>query len=111
MSKELGEVLKKTGEEYQGKISDKSRLYLEVDIGNQGKKMGYDRVKEKYEGVKAIVPLKTPEAGMRVRVDGRTFVYHAQLESGIAVPGYVAKEAGLAHKVYVPNDSMILNFA
>ncbi|MGD8513081.1 MAG: hypothetical protein PVG85_03945 [Deltaproteobacteria bacterium] len=111
MSNELGDVLTKTGEEYREKISSESRLYLEVDIGNQGKKLGYERIKENYDGVKAIVPLKTPVAGMRVRVDGRTFIHHAQLESGIAVPGYIAKEAGLVHKLYVPNDDMILNFA
>jgi len=111
MSNELIEVLTKTGEEYRAKISNDSRFYLEVDIGNQGEKMGYPLIKEEYDGVKAIVPLKTPVTGVRVRVDGRTFVHYAQLESGIAIPGYVAKESGLPHKAYKPNDSMILNFA
>ena len=111
MSNDLGEVLAKTGEEFRGKISNASRFYLEVDIGKQAEKLGFSRIKEKYHGVNAIVPLKEPVAGMTVRVDGRTFVHYGQLESGIAVPGYVAKEAGLPHKTYMPNDSMILNFA
>ena len=48
---------------------------------------------------------------MKVRIDGRTYVNYAQLESGVAVPGYVAKEAGLPYKNFEPNDSMIRNFA
>ena len=111
MSNDLSEVLTKTSEEFRGKILNDSRFYVEVDIGEQAEKLGYARLKEEYHGVNAIVPLKEPVAGMTVRVDGRTFVHYAQLESGIAVPGYVAKEAGLPHKTYMPNDSMILNFA
>ena len=41
----------------------------------------------------------------------RTFVDYAQFESGVVVPGYVAREAGLSYKTYVALDSMILNFA
>jgi hypothetical protein len=111
MSNDLGEVLTKTGEEFRGKISNTSRFYLEVDIGKQAERLGYSHIKEKYAAVNAVVPLKKPVQGMKVRVDGRTFVHYAQLESGMAVPGYVAKEAGLPYKTYMPNDSMILNFA
>jgi hypothetical protein len=104
-------LVTKTGEEFRGKISNASRFYLEVDIGKQAEKLGYPHIKQKYAAVNAVVPLKEPVAGMTVRVDGRTFVHYAQLESGIAVPGYVAEEAGLPHKTYMPNDSMIPNFA
>ena len=33
-----------------------------------------------------------------------------ELYSGVAVPGYLAKEAGRKYRVFVPNDSMICNF-
>jgi hypothetical protein len=49
--------------------------------------------------------------GMKVRIDGRTFVNYAQFESGVVVPDHVAREAGLPYRAFVPNESMILNFA
>lgn len=47
---------------------------------------------------------------MKVRIDGCTFISYAQFDSGVAVPGYVANEAGLSHHCYTAQDSMILNF-
>jgi hypothetical protein len=110
MSKRLGEVLTKISEEYQGNISEKARNYVEVDIGEEAGKLGYTDLKEKYLKVGAIVPLRKALGGMKVRIDGRTFIRYAQFASGTAVPEYVAKEAGLPYETYVPNDSMILNF-
>ena len=111
MSNELGNVLRKIGEEFAEDISESSRFYLEVDIGKEAEKWGYSNIEMKYHDVNAVVPLKEPFKGMTVRIDGRTFVNYAQFESGVVVPGYVAKAAGLPHKTYQPNDSMILNFA
>jgi len=111
MSNNLGTVLTKIGEEYRGEISHGARNYLEVDIGKQGAELGCPDVKDKYHAVFAVVPLKEPAKGMKVRIDGRTYVNYAQLKSGVAVPEYVAKQAGLAYKTFEPNDSMIRNFA
>jgi len=47
---------------------------------------------------------------MKVRIDGRTFVNYAEYPSGIAVPGYLARETGRSYKTFIPNDSMICNF-
>jgi len=47
---------------------------------------------------------------MKVRIDGRTFVNYAQYDSGIAVPGYLAKTGRRPFQTFVPNDSMICNF-
>jgi hypothetical protein len=110
MSK-LDEVLTKIGEEYEEDISGDSRYYLEVDIGKKAGELGLADLRETFHKVNAIVPLKKPARGMTVRIDGRTFVNYGQLESGIAIPGYVAKEVGLPHKTFEPNDSMILSFA
>ena len=60
--------------------------------------------------MQAIIPLKKPVGGMKVRIDGRTFVNYAQYDTGVVVPGYGAKEAGLPFETFIPNDSMILNF-
>ncbi len=110
MSNQLDKVLTKIGEDYKEDVSNESRFYVEVDIGKKAEELDCSDSKGAYHGVNAIVPLKKPAKGMTVRIDGRTFVNYAQLESGIAIPGYVAKEVGLPYKLYQPNDSMILSF-
>jgi hypothetical protein len=112
MNEKLSEVLKNISDEYRGKISTVpgTRNYLEVNIGERAEKLGFSDLKNRYQQVNAVVPLKEDGPGMRVRIDGRTFVNYALYDSGVAVPGYVAKEAGLPYKTYVPNDSMVLNF-
>jgi hypothetical protein len=111
MKNNLNIILKNIGEHFKDTIYGSSRYYREVDIGDQAEKMGFSELKEKFHNVYAIVPLKQPVSGMKVLIDGRTFVDYAQYDSGIAVPGYIAREAGLPYKNYVPDDSMILNFA
>ena len=111
MVDKLSEVLTDISERFRDDILNGARHYLEVNIGTVAEKMGYGDVKEKYKSVNAVVPLKRPFIGMKVRIDGRTFVDYAQFETGVVVPGYLAREAGLPYKAFVPNDSMILNFA
>ena len=110
MKQELNTVLNTIGEEYKEKIQKGSRHYLEVSIGKHAEKIGHIELKKKYENTFAIVPLKTPQKGMKVRIDGRTFVDYAEHTSGIAVPGYLARDAGRSFKAFIPNDSMICNF-
>jgi len=111
MKRHLTEVFESIAEEYDDNILDVSRNYLEIDIGKRAEVLGYPKLKEKYGQVFAIVPLKHPTKGMKVRIDGRTFVNYAQYDSGIVVPGYVADVAVQPYKPYIPNDSMILNCA
>ena len=110
MNNKLHEVLARIGECYKDSISRDSRFYIEINIGKQAEDLGFGDMNSNYGEVDAIVPLKNPVNGMKVRVDGRTFVNYAQFESGIVVPKYVAKNAGLSYKSFVPNDSMILNY-
>jgi hypothetical protein len=107
---ELDKILISIGEKFGDQISGNARNYLEIDIGRQAEMMGFSDLKEKFQDVNVIVPLKNPVKGMKVRIDGRTFVNYAQFESGIAVPGYVTSDTGLPCKPFMPNDSMILNF-
>jgi len=109
MKRQLQTLLDQIGESYKALIDVDSRHYIEVDIGLLAQKMGYTELDARFRGAHAIVPLKTPVAGMKVRIDGRTFVNYRQHPSGIAVPGYVAKAAGRKFNVFRPNDSMILN--
>ena len=111
MSNRLGKILKNIGEVYKRQIQENARNYVEVDIGQEAEKLGFLREKEKYHDVRVVVPIKEAVAGMKVRIDGRTFVNYAQFHSGIAVPEYVAKETELPYETYHANDSMILNFA
>lgn len=110
MENKLNSVLTVIGEEYKGRIARDSNNYLEVDIGKQAKKLGFEDLTRQYSRVGAVVPLKQPEPGMKVMIDGRTFVNYAQLDSGVAMPEYVAKEAQMAYKKYVAKESMVLNF-
>lgn len=110
MNKHLEEVIKKLEETYHEHLAEGSRNYLEVDIGRLGKELGYTDLESDYRSVFAVVPLKNHLSGMKVRIDGRTFVDYAQFDSGIAVPGYVARETGLPSKAFTPQDSMVCNF-
>ena len=111
MDKNLADVLKKIANEYRDKISSGSRFYMEINIGKKAEDYGHFEIKDKYRDKYAMVPLRQPVSGMKVRIDGRTFVNYAQFESGVVVPNCVARDAGLSYKTFAPNDSMILNFA
>lgn len=108
MKTSLDAVITHIGTAYKGDISPDGRHYLEVDIGKQAQALGVEGL-EAYAGVNAMVPLKEARAGMKVMIDGRTFVDYRQFASGVITPGYVAREAGLPHAPYIASDSMILN--
>jgi hypothetical protein len=111
MTDNLSEVLAKVSEEYRDNIDNNSRHYLEISLAKEADELGLSEAKEQYKNVCAIVPLKRPVSGMKVRIDGRTFVNYAQFVSGIVVPNYVAREVDLPHRGYIAKDSMICNFA
>jgi hypothetical protein len=111
MNKNLTETLTKIGEDFKADIAEGSRFYLEVDIGKRAGQLGFSDIQEKFGATNVIVPIKRPRAGMKVRIDGRTFINYAQFDSGIVAPGYVAMEAKLPYRTFIPNDSMIKNFS
>jgi hypothetical protein len=110
MDDHLKKVLKQIGEDYRKEIRGDSRHYCEVNIGQSAERLGYADLKRRFRNACAIVPLKRPADGMKVRIDGRTFVNYAQFESGVVVPAYLARKTGLPSKPYIAPDSMILNF-
>ena len=110
MDKRLAEVVTKIGNEFRDSILVDSRFYLEVDIGKQAAQYGHSDLAEKYQGKYAVIPLRKPLRGMKVRIDGRTFINYAQFDSGVVVPAYVAMDTGLTFKTFIPQDSMICNY-
>lgn len=109
--KKLDKVLTLMGEKYKDEILSDSRFYRDISIGEEAENLGFADVKETYKDAYAVLPMRRPVSGMKVRIDGRTFVNYAQLDSGIAVPGNVAKNSELSRTSYLAKDSMILNFA
>ncbi len=111
MANNLSAILKQIGEDYRENIRDDSRHYVEINIAEMAAELGFSELEEQYKDVFAIVPLKHPVSGMKVRIDGRTFIGYAQFESGVVVPNYVASRVDLPRRSYTANDSMICNFA
>jgi hypothetical protein len=110
MNKKIDELLEHVEKSHSGKIQRGSRHYLEVNIAEYALKLGFKEIGETYKTACAIIPLKEPQPGMKVRIDGRTFVNYAEYDSGMAVPGYLAKDSSRKFRTFAPNDSMICNF-
>jgi hypothetical protein len=110
MKDDLKTIIGQIGEDHRHEMATDSRHYCEVSIGQSAERLGYPHLEGQFRDVYAIVPLKRPAEGMKVRIDGRTFVDYAQFDNGLVVPGYLAKKTGLPFKRYVAQDSMILNF-
>jgi hypothetical protein len=110
MNTQLTEIITRLEATYGDAIFPESRFILEIDLGSEAERMGFGELGRRFRGVMAVVPVKSPVAGMKVLIDGRTFVDYAQYNSGIAVPGYVAREIDLPASPYHPDDSLIRQF-
>ena len=110
MDNRIDKLLRHVEATYRGKMQPGARHYLEVNLAEQARKLGFADLGEKYKSAFAVIPLKAPQPGMKVRIDGRTFVNYAEYESGMAVPFYLANASGRKFRTFVPNDSMICNF-
>lgn len=111
MNKQLKKVLEHIKIENKHLAMAGARNYLNVDIGQVARKLGFQDLTKKYLNREVVVAIKEPEPGMKVRIDGRTFVNYVEYSDGFAVAAHIAEKAGVASKPYTANDSMILNFA
>lgn len=109
MDMQLGEHLNQIEIAYGDNIQRGSRHYLEVNLAEQARKRGDASLGDKHNNANAIIPLKQPHKGMKVRIDGRTFVNYAKYDSGMVVPRYLAQASKRNYRDFVPNDSMICN--
>ncbi|MGD9213780.1 MAG: hypothetical protein PVJ84_03155 [Desulfobacteraceae bacterium] len=110
MDNRINELIEHVEKTYGNKMQRGARHYMEVDLAEHARKLGYADLGEKYATANAIIPLKAPQQGMKVRIDGRTFVNYAEYDSGMAVPGYLAKDSVKRFRTFVPKESMICNF-
>lgn len=111
MKNNLNAVLEKIEADYRENIQADGRNYLEVSISRKAAEMGFSDIEECYKDVYAIVPLQRPVNGMKVRIDGRTFVNYNQFASGIVVPNYVSENSNFSYRPYAAQHSMICNYA
>ncbi|MDY6832102.1 MAG: hypothetical protein SWC96_09735 [Thermodesulfobacteriota bacterium] len=72
MNASIDTILTTIGDTYKDRIDPRARHYLEINIGKQAEAMGLSGLPEHLLAASAIVPLKAPASGMKVRVDGRT---------------------------------------
>ena len=110
MKNNLDDVLSAIEYEYEDRIQRGARHYMEVGLAEKARSMGFDDLAECFRTASAIVPLRTPQDGMKVRIDGRTFVNYAEYDSGVAIPGYLAESSAKSSRTFIPQDSMICNF-
>jgi hypothetical protein len=110
MDIQLTDLITHLNTKYDSAILPGSRYILEVDLGREAEQVGYGDLGRRLRGVEAVVPVKDPGPGMKVLIDGRTFVNYAQYASGIAVPGHVARDIDLPATLYCPDDSLVRQF-
>lgn len=108
MTNRLADVLNKISAEFEGEIVHDSDKYILINIGKVAESFGQSELKGRYDKVAAVVPLEI-ESGISAIINGKDLCDYAQLNSGIAVPAYVAEEAGLPSKQYQPKDIMYWN--
>lgn len=110
MTDSLKKILDTIAKEYKDHITNDSRYYTDVKLADKAQELGLSDVKESFRNEFAIVPIKRPINGMKVRIDGRTFINYVQFDTGVVVPMRIARKVGMAYKNYVAKDSMIYNF-
>jgi len=110
MNTTIDRVLASIAEEHAPRMTGASRFYREVHIGRQAAKLGLNDIDDDIRNSHAMVLLKDPGSGMKVRIDGRTFVDYAQSADNVVVPGYVASRAAGPFRPYTAEDSMVMVF-
>jgi len=111
MINRMDELLTAMKTKYQHDAQHDSRHYKEVNMGQEAAELGFEDITEKLAKINAIIPLKNALHGMKVRIDGRTFVNYVQFDSGVTLPGHAVGDTQLPHKQYAAQDSMIFNFS
>lgn len=105
----LGAFLDILADKYKDEIDPDSRIYSLVDIGENCEDLGFPELKERFTGVKIIVRLRrTPKGSLGFEVDAGDLKNYVQLDSGLVIEAYVAKEAGISTNPCEFSDSMVL---
>ena len=110
MENNLNIVLEKIGDDYKDVLQADGRNYMEVSISQKAAELGLTDIEECYKDALAILPIDGPVEGMKVRIDGRTFVNYVQFDTGVVVPNHISQFSTLNHSPYTAQNSMICNF-
>lgn len=110
MNKSLTKVLEHIRDSYRNKACKGARHYTNIRIGTIAEKLNLKNIDPDIADREVIISLKDPQPGMKVRIDGRTFIRYAEYADGFAVPEAVAMKAGIKYQPYTPQNSMILNY-
>lgn len=111
MQNSMKALIERIGNHYRDVIDPQGRFYVEVDLGKEAAKAGMEALQRQWQGVNAIVPVKSDRPGMKVLIDGRTFVHYVQFANGVVVPGYVAEAVPeLERQPYSAHEDMMLIF-
>lgn len=83
---------------------------FQIDLGQSYKDYGLIDDYANFVGVVVVAPVESlPNVGLTAFVDAeRMFKNYEQLDSGLAVPKWVAEESGLAHRPYETETLRIL---
>lgn len=111
MKENIQKVLEHIRSSYRSVARKGGRHYISVNIGDIARKLGYNNIEKDVAERDVVVALKEPQPGMKVRIDGRTFVRYAEYADGFAVAEPIADKAGMSYKPYLAQNSMILNFS
>ena len=74
MDAQLKTLLDHIGRQHADRIAPDGRHYMEVDIGREARELGLGELSARFASAFVVVPLKAPLPGMKVRIDGRTFI-------------------------------------
>ena len=110
MDKRLDKILSGIIDDFRDELSDDSIYFVDVNIGQRAARMGYDDLGNQYKTTEAVLYVRNPKKGMKVMIDGRTFVNYACLGPGVAVPSHVAKQTAMKHKPFTAADSLVRIF-
>ena len=110
MDKRLDMILTGIIDDYSDELSEDSIYFVDVNIGKRAAGLGYDDLGSQYRNTEAVVFVKGPKKGMKVMIDGRTFINYSSLGPGVAVPSHVAERTTLKHRPFTAAESLVRIF-
>lgn len=114
MANEITDILNLIAADFEGNIQPDSNVYHLITMAKVAKLMDKseyrEKLREKYPRFRAIVPLRNVSGGIKAEFKGSELSDYVQLNSGILVPEYIAKEAELPSTPYKPKEKIIVKF-
>ncbi len=110
MDNRLDRILMQIMNDYRDELSEDSIHFVDVNIGRRAAGMGFADLGSQYKDAEAVLFVNGGKKGMKVMIDGRTFVNYSTLGPGVAVPSYVAEKTALKHEPFTAAESLVRIF-